>query len=74
MYKTDGKTMLHHKPLPKDSYKVSVDKSLVDAACIPDVGSNGLTTVKDAVIGFYAWLITRKLYMFLGVFYASYSA
>ena len=47
--------MLHHKPLPKDCYKVSVDKSLVDAACIPDVGSNGLTTVKDAVRGFYAW-------------------
>lgn len=55
MYKTDGKQMLHNKPLPKDCYRVSIEKSLVDAACIPDVGSNGLKTVKDAVGGFYAW-------------------
>ncbi|GKB29518.1 NAC domain-containing protein 7-like protein [Tanacetum coccineum] len=32
-----------------DCYKVSVDKSLVDAACIPDVGNNDFKTVKDAV-------------------------
>nr|GEV46655.1 hypothetical protein [Tanacetum cinerariifolium] len=36
-------------------YKVSVDKSLVDAACIPDVGTNGFKTVKDAVGDFFAW-------------------
>ncbi|GJY89946.1 hypothetical protein Tco_0505142 [Tanacetum coccineum] len=36
-------------------YKVSLDKSLVDAAFIPDVGSNGCTTVLDAVGGFVAW-------------------
>ncbi|GJY95320.1 hypothetical protein Tco_0511681 [Tanacetum coccineum] len=52
---TDGKQMLHNKELPKDCYKVSVDKSLVDAACIPDVGNNGFKTVKDAVGGFFAW-------------------
>ncbi|GJS59200.1 hypothetical protein Tco_0653984 [Tanacetum coccineum] len=40
--------MLHNKALPKDCYKVSIDKSLVDAAFIPDVGSNGCTTVLDA--------------------------
>ncbi|GJV65838.1 hypothetical protein Tco_1476666 [Tanacetum coccineum] len=55
VYKTDGKQMLHNKELPKDCYKVSVDKSLVDAACIPDVGNNGFKTVKDAVGGFFAW-------------------
>ena len=47
--------MLHNKELLKDCYKVSVDKSLVDAACIPDVGNNGFKTVKDAVGGFFAW-------------------
>ncbi|GJX76937.1 hypothetical protein Tco_0323748 [Tanacetum coccineum] len=53
----DGKKkiMLHNKGLPKDCYKVSIDKSLVDAAFIPDVGSNGCTTVLDAVGGFVAW-------------------
>ncbi|GKF38693.1 hypothetical protein Tco_0118754 [Tanacetum coccineum] len=35
--------------------KVSIDKSLVDATFIPDVGSNGCTTVFDAVGGFVAW-------------------
>ncbi|GKD52054.1 transposase, Ptta/En/Spm, transposase, Tnp1/En/Spm-like protein, partial [Tanacetum coccineum] len=49
VYKTDGKQMLHNKELPKDCYKVSIDTSLVDAACIPDVGNNGFKTVKDAV-------------------------
>ena len=47
--------MLHNKALSKDCYKVSIDKSLVDAAFIPDVGSNGYTTVLDAVGGFVAW-------------------
>ncbi|GJR07445.1 hypothetical protein Tco_0790097 [Tanacetum coccineum] len=47
--------MLHNKELPKDCYKVSVDKSLVDAACILDVGNNGFKTVKDAVGGFLTW-------------------
>ncbi|GKB13593.1 hypothetical protein Tco_0847516, partial [Tanacetum coccineum] len=55
VYKTDGKQMLHNKQLPKDCYKVSIDTSLVDAACIPDVGNNGFKTVKDAVGGFFAW-------------------
>ncbi|GJT44952.1 transposase, Ptta/En/Spm, transposase, Tnp1/En/Spm-like protein [Tanacetum coccineum] len=49
VYKSDGKIMLHNKALLKDCYKVSIDKSLVDAAFIPDVGSNGCTTVLDAV-------------------------
>ncbi|GJY55712.1 hypothetical protein Tco_0454827 [Tanacetum coccineum] len=31
VYKTDGKQMIHNKELPKDCYKVLVDKSLVDA-------------------------------------------
>ncbi|GJY30059.1 transposase, Ptta/En/Spm, transposase, Tnp1/En/Spm-like protein [Tanacetum coccineum] len=48
VYKSDGKIMLHNKALPKDSYKVSIDKSLMDAAFIPDVGNNGCTTVLDA--------------------------
>ncbi|GJT48458.1 transposase, Ptta/En/Spm, transposase, Tnp1/En/Spm-like protein [Tanacetum coccineum] len=56
VYKTDGKQMLHNKELPKDCYKVSVDKSLVDATCIPDVGNNSFKIVKDAVGGFFAWL------------------
>ncbi|GJS91606.1 transposase, Ptta/En/Spm, transposase, Tnp1/En/Spm-like protein [Tanacetum coccineum] len=53
--RTDGKQMLHNKGLPKDCYKVSIDTSLVDAACIPDVGNNSFKTVKDAVGGFFAW-------------------
>ncbi|GJX74376.1 putative reverse transcriptase domain-containing protein [Tanacetum coccineum] len=44
----DGKIMLHNKALPKDCNKVSIDKSLVDAVFIPDVGSNGCITVLDA--------------------------
>ncbi|GKA38406.1 transposase, Ptta/En/Spm, transposase, Tnp1/En/Spm-like protein [Tanacetum coccineum] len=52
IYKTDGKQMLRNKELPKDCYKVSVDKSLVDAACILNVGNNGYKIVKDAVGGF----------------------
>ncbi|GJT47203.1 hypothetical protein Tco_0955918 [Tanacetum coccineum] len=52
--RSDGKQMLHNKELPKDCYKVSIDTSLVDAACIPDVGNNGFKTVKDAVGGFFA--------------------
>ncbi|GJR52634.1 hypothetical protein Tco_1403155 [Tanacetum coccineum] len=55
VYKSDRKIMLHNKALPKDFYKVSIDKSLVDTAFIPDVGSNGCTTVLDAVGGFVAW-------------------
>ncbi|GKE16745.1 nucleotide-binding alpha-beta plait domain-containing protein [Tanacetum coccineum] len=47
--------MLHNQALPNDCYKVSIDSSLVDAACIPDVGNNGLKTVKDCVGGFFAW-------------------
>ncbi|GKF04907.1 hypothetical protein Tco_0035575 [Tanacetum coccineum] len=50
IYKSDGKIMLHNKALPKDCYKVSIDKSLVYAAFIPDVGSNSCTTVLDAVV------------------------
>ncbi|GJY54350.1 nucleotide-binding alpha-beta plait domain-containing protein [Tanacetum coccineum] len=56
VYKSDGKQMLHNQALPNDCYKVSIDSSLVDAACIPDVGNNGLVTVKDGVGGFFAWL------------------
>nr|GEW51763.1 retrotransposon protein, putative, Ty3-gypsy subclass [Tanacetum cinerariifolium] len=55
VYKTDGKQMLHNKEHPKDFYKVLVDKSLVDVACIPDVGNNSFKTVKDAIGGFFAW-------------------
>ncbi|GKB02117.1 hypothetical protein Tco_0830206 [Tanacetum coccineum] len=55
VYKTDGKQMLHNKGLPKDCYKVSIDTSLVDATCIPNVGNNGFKTVKDAVGGFFKW-------------------
>nr|GEW44118.1 hypothetical protein [Tanacetum cinerariifolium] len=53
IYKTDGKQMPHNKELPKDCYKVSVDKSLVDEACIPNVENNGFKTVKDTVGGFF---------------------
>ncbi|GJY54631.1 transposase, Ptta/En/Spm, transposase, Tnp1/En/Spm-like protein [Tanacetum coccineum] len=56
VYKSDGKQMLHNQALPNDCYKVSIDSSLVDAACIPNVGNNRLVTVKDGVGGFFAWL------------------
>ncbi|GJU90633.1 hypothetical protein Tco_1303056 [Tanacetum coccineum] len=55
VYKSAGKQMLHNQALPNDCYKVSIDSSLVDAACIPDVGNNRLKTVKDGVGGFFAW-------------------
>ncbi|GJR89169.1 hypothetical protein Tco_0213180 [Tanacetum coccineum] len=55
VYKSAGIQMLHNQALPDDCYKVSIDSSLVDAACIPDVGNNGLKTVKDGVGGFFAW-------------------
>nr|GEU72312.1 retrovirus-related Pol polyprotein from transposon TNT 1-94 [Tanacetum cinerariifolium] len=41
--------------LPHDCYKVSIDTSLVDVACIPNVGNNSLKTVKDAVGDFITW-------------------
>ena len=47
--------MIHNKPLPTDCYKVSIDKSLVDAACIPDIGNIGLKTVREGVGCFFAW-------------------
>ncbi|GJW97946.1 hypothetical protein Tco_0179754 [Tanacetum coccineum] len=56
VYETHGKKMLHNKELPKDCYKVLIDKSSVDAACILDVENNGFKTVKDVVGGFVAWL------------------
>ncbi|GKD63000.1 hypothetical protein Tco_1305108 [Tanacetum coccineum] len=37
VYKSAGKQMLHNQALPNDCYKVSIDSSLVDATCIPDV-------------------------------------
>ncbi|GJU26676.1 reverse transcriptase domain-containing protein [Tanacetum coccineum] len=49
VYKSAGKQILHNQALLNDCYKVSIDSSLVDAACIPDVGNNGLKTVKDGV-------------------------
>ncbi|GJY64447.1 hypothetical protein Tco_0465907 [Tanacetum coccineum] len=55
VYKSDGKIMLHNKALPKDCYKVSIVNLLVMILFIPDVGSNGCTTVLDAVGGFVAW-------------------
>nr|GEU28873.1 hypothetical protein [Tanacetum cinerariifolium] len=55
VYEFDGKQMLHNQELPNDCYKVLIDSSLVDAACIPDIGNNGLKTVKDGVGGFFAW-------------------
>ncbi|GJU48932.1 hypothetical protein Tco_1218487 [Tanacetum coccineum] len=55
VYKSDGKQMLHNQALLNYCYTVSIDSSLVDAACIPDVGNNGLKTVKDGVGGFFAW-------------------
>nr|GEU34443.1 hypothetical protein [Tanacetum cinerariifolium] len=55
VYKSDGKCMLHNQALLNDCYKVSIDSSLVNAACIPDVGNNGLKTVKDYVGGFFSW-------------------
>ncbi|GKB48149.1 hypothetical protein Tco_0898902 [Tanacetum coccineum] len=54
VYKSARKQMLHYQALPTNCYKVSIDSSLVDAACIPDVGNNGLKTVKDGVGGFFA--------------------
>nr|GEU29467.1 hypothetical protein [Tanacetum cinerariifolium] len=56
IYKSDGKQMLHNQALPNDCYKVSIDSSLVNAACIPNVENNRLKTVKDDVGGFFAWL------------------
>ncbi|GJS15219.1 hypothetical protein Tco_0409691 [Tanacetum coccineum] len=35
--------------------KIPNPKKMLDAAFIPDVGSNGCTTVLDAVCGFVAW-------------------
>nr|GEV80176.1 hypothetical protein [Tanacetum cinerariifolium] len=55
VYKSNGKQMLHNQALPNDCYKVSIDSSLVDATCIPDVENNRLKIVKDDVGGFFAW-------------------
>nr|GEX13664.1 hypothetical protein [Tanacetum cinerariifolium] len=55
VYKSDGKQMLHNQALLNNCYKVSIDSLLVDAACILDVGNNGLKIVKDGVGGFFSW-------------------
>ncbi|KAL8240368.1 hypothetical protein R6Q59_013723 [Mikania micrantha] len=55
VYKSDGKQKLHGNRLPNDCYKVSIDESLVDAACIPDTQINPFKTVKDALGTFVAW-------------------
>nr|GEZ97324.1 hypothetical protein [Tanacetum cinerariifolium] len=55
VHKSDGKRMPHNQALPNDCYKVSIDSSLVNAACIPDAGNNGLKIVKDGVGSFFAW-------------------
>ncbi|KAL8256253.1 hypothetical protein R6Q59_031320 [Mikania micrantha] len=55
VYKSDGKQMLHGNRLPNDCYKVSIDESLVDAACIPETQINPFKTVKDALGTFVAW-------------------
>jgi hypothetical protein len=47
--------MLHNQPLPNDCYRVSIDQSLVDAACIPNVGNNGFKTVVAGLGRFFAW-------------------
>lgn len=49
------KQKVHNKPLPKDCYKLSIDQSIVDAACIPDEGNNPFKTVKESVGSFVAW-------------------
>ncbi|KAI3701011.1 hypothetical protein L2E82_45653 [Cichorium intybus] len=54
LHKSNGKHMLQNKELPKDCYKVSIEKSLVHAACTSGVGNNSFKTVKDAVGGFLA--------------------
>ncbi|GJT23184.1 reverse transcriptase domain-containing protein [Tanacetum coccineum] len=55
VYNFVEKQMMHNQTLPNDCYKVSIDSSLVDAACIPDVRNNGLKTVKDGIGGFFTW-------------------
>ena len=55
VFKSDGIMMLHNKELSKDCYKVSIDKSLVDATCIPAVANNDFKTVKESESGFIAW-------------------
>ncbi|GJR30229.1 hypothetical protein Tco_1106461 [Tanacetum coccineum] len=51
VYKSDGKQMLHNQALPNDCYKVSIDSSLVDAACIPDVLDENPTHPTRAGLG-----------------------
>nr|GEV94795.1 hypothetical protein [Tanacetum cinerariifolium] len=48
--KFNGLATLEKEMETRDCYKVSIDTSLVDAACIPDVRNNGFKTVKDAVV------------------------
>ncbi|GKC24577.1 hypothetical protein Tco_1026727 [Tanacetum coccineum] len=48
--KSNGLATSEKEMETRDCYKVSVDKSLVDAACIPDVGNNVFKTVKDACL------------------------
>ncbi|GJU59618.1 transposase, Ptta/En/Spm, transposase, Tnp1/En/Spm-like protein [Tanacetum coccineum] len=49
LVQSEGKIMLHNKALPKDCYKVSIDKSLVDATFIP-IGRTVCTTVLDTCL------------------------
>ncbi|GJQ92938.1 hypothetical protein Tco_0004077 [Tanacetum coccineum] len=53
--KSNGLATLEKEMETRDCYKVSIDTSLVDAACIPDVGNNGFKIVKDEVGVFFAW-------------------
>lgn len=55
VYLQAGRQLLHHRPLPSSCYKVSIEKALVEAACIPDISNNPFKTVKEVVGGFVAW-------------------
>ena len=55
VYITDEKEMIHHKPLPKIYYKVSIQESLVNAACTPNIGNSSFKTFMDALGCFTAW-------------------
>ena len=57
---------------------MSIDKSVVDAAFIPDVASNGITTVASALEGFYAWpkdqvIFDEKVHIYMHCWYFSVS-
>ncbi|GJX90509.1 hypothetical protein Tco_0343835 [Tanacetum coccineum] len=67
VYKADGKQMLHNQELPNDCYKVSIDESVVDAACLDNEDLEQINTddLEEMDLKWQVVMLTMKVKRFL---------